>query len=327
VRVLWLRVFFSLVLIFAVFDEEPAEAATCFAFSSQLNFGNIDMLSGTPHDTSDSVFLICFRNNPSNMVRACIHMGYNAADASQRYMDNGAGDLLGFQIYKDAARTQVWGSADVPLPVYNTYGPITLDFPPGSFFQVIPVYGRVPSGQTALPQGLYQSQLAGAAIGFTVKSEEYPSVGAAASCGSITTNSFGFTSTARANVLATCSVSTATMNFGTTGSLASAIDATTSIDVSCTNGANYNIGLNGGLSGAINPAARLMTLGPQQVIYGLYRNAARTLGWGNSIGTDTVSGTLGGTGVNNHTVYGRVQVQATPGEGTYTDTVIITLTY
>ncbi len=48
--------------------------------------------------------------------------------------------------------------------------------------------------------------------------------------------------------------------------------------------------------------------------------------WGNTIGTDTVAGT--GTGSNQSlTVYGRVPVQSTPVGATYTDTVIVTVTY
>jgi spore coat protein U-like protein len=58
----------------------------------------------------------------------------------------------------------------------------------------------------------------------------------------------------------------------------------------------------------------------------LYSNAGRTTVWGNTVGTDTVAGT--GTGATQSlTVYGRVPVQSTPGAGTYTDTVITTVTY
>ncbi|MEM7301674.1 MAG: spore coat U domain-containing protein [Pseudomonadota bacterium] len=317
----------ALLVLAVVATVKPANASSCFAFNSFLDFGTIDMLSGTPHDTSDTTLLLCFRNNPTFMVRACVHMGYNQADATQRYMDNGSGDLLGFQIYKDAARTSVWGSADVPIPIYNTYGPVTLDFAPGTFIQLLPVYGRVFSGQPAVPQGTYTSGAAGTAIGFSVKSEEYPSAAAAASCNAITTNSFGHTSTARAAVQSTCNVTSTAMDFGIASTLTSAIDTSATIQVSCTAGASYFIALNGGNAGATDPTMRQMSLGAQNVTYGIYRNAARTQGWGSLVGTNTVAGSMGGSGINSHTAYGRVPAQATPGTGTYTDTIVVTLTY
>jgi spore coat protein U-like protein len=62
------------------------------------------------------------------------------------------------------------------------------------------------------------------------------------------------------------------------------------------------------------------------VNYSLFRNATRTQVWGQTIGTDTVTGT--GTGANQAlTIYGRVPAQAVPPPGTYTDTVTVTITY
>jgi spore coat protein U-like protein len=69
-----------------------------------------------------------------------------------------------------------------------------------------------------------------------------------------------------------------------------------------------------------------MTNGANTITYGLYQNAARTIAWGGTIGTNTVAGT--GTGLAQlTTVYGRVPGQATPSPGTYTDTIIVTVTY
>ena len=94
----------------------------------------------------------------------------------------------------------------------------------------------------------------------------------------------------------------------------------------CTNGTPYTVGLDGGLSGATNPTQRKMTQGTAFVLYGLYRDAARSQAFGNTIGTNTAAGT--GTGLSQTlTVYGRVAPQATPAPGTYTDTITATLTY
>jgi spore coat protein U-like protein len=62
------------------------------------------------------------------------------------------------------------------------------------------------------------------------------------------------------------------------------------------------------------------------VTYGIYQDAAHTLPWGSTVGTNTISGT--GTGVvQNYTSYGQVPVQTTPAPTTYTDSIIVTVTY
>ncbi len=120
------------------------------------------------------------------------------------------------------------------------------------------------------------------------------------------------------------SVAPTTMDFGTQGPLTSAVNQTSTISVTCTSGAAYNIGLDGGSSGNIN--GRTMVNGSNSVAYQLYSDANHTTVWGNTIGTDTVAST--GTGSSQaFTVYGRVPAQATPPAGTYNDTVNVTVTY
>ncbi|MGH6781253.1 MAG: Csu type fimbrial protein [Sphingomonadaceae bacterium] len=117
------------------------------------------------------------------------------------------------------------------------------------------------------------------------------------------------------------------LNFGSTGVLDANIDGTNAIRVQCTNGTTYNIGLNAGTGTGATVATRLMTgAGAATVQYSLYRNAARTQVWGETIGTDTVSST--GTGAEQtFTVYGRVPTQTTPAPNTYNDIVTATVTY
>ena len=114
------------------------------------------------------------------------------------------------------------------------------------------------------------------------------------------------------------------MNFGTHGVLSANIDSSSVLTVTCTTGANYNIGLNGGASGNIN--ARTMTNGTDFVGYQLYTDAGRTDVWGNTVGTDTEAKVGTGT-VQQFAVYGRVPPQTTPPADTYTDTVLVTVTY
>jgi spore coat protein U-like protein len=57
-----------------------------------------------------------------------------------------------------------------------------------------------------------------------------------------------------------------------------------------------------------------------------YTDSGRTIVWGNTVGTDTVSATGNGAS-QSYTVFGRVPAQTTPAPATYTDTITVTVTY
>ncbi len=69
-----------------------------------------------------------------------------------------------------------------------------------------------------------------------------------------------------------------------------------------------------------------MTLGEEEVTYQLYRDRNRIEPWGSNTNTDTVAGTGSGSS-QAFTVYGRVPRQTTPPPGTYTDTIVVTVTF
>jgi len=140
---------------------------------------------------------------------------------------------------------------------------------------------------------------------------------------SIVTNTFTATITVQASCLV---VSTNTLSFGTQGLLTANTDASATFDVQCTTTTPYNVGLNAGTTAGGTVTTRLMTSGSATVSYKMYSNAGRTTNWGNTVGTDTVSGTGNGA-QQTLTVYGRVPVQTTPAAATYNDTVTITVTY
>ena len=77
----------------------------------------------------------------------------------------------------------------------------------------------------------------------------------------------------------------------------------------------------------MNPELRQMTRASSALTYALYRDGSRApaTAWGNTSGSDTLSNT--GTGAAQiHPVYGRIPVQSIPPPGTYTDTVVVTVT-
>ena len=118
------------------------------------------------------------------------------------------------------------------------------------------------------------------------------------------------------------------LNFGTRGVLNANFDQTSTISVTCTSGAAYNIGLDAGVNESTldDVTTRRMANGSNYVSYNIYSNSGRSAVWGNTVSTNTVAGTGSGS-AQALTVYGRVPSQATPAAGTYTDTVTVTVTY
>jgi spore coat protein U-like protein len=131
----------------------------------------------------------------------------------------------------------------------------------------------------------------------------------------------------RITIQAACEVvSSSDLDFGSVTSTGSAIDQSSTIAVKCSNATPYNLGLGLGSGGSSTTARKMSAGGAEFVSYGLYRDAARSQPWGETIGTDTATAT--GTGSNqNFTVYGRVNSQTTPAPGSYSDVVTVTVTY
>jgi spore coat protein U-like protein len=130
----------------------------------------------------------------------------------------------------------------------------------------------------------------------------------------------------KATVNAVCSVTATDLNFGVYNAQAgSAATSTTVVKATCTPGTTYNVALNAGGAGNIY-AGRQMTSGPNKLNYQLYRNAARSDIWGNTIGTDTVTGSGSGLAVD-HTVYGSLAAAQVVPAGNYQDTITVTISY
>jgi spore coat protein U-like protein len=114
------------------------------------------------------------------------------------------------------------------------------------------------------------------------------------------------------------------MDFGTAGPLTTKVDTTSTINVTCTKGAIFSVGLDGGSANNVN--ARVMSDGSGNTVgYQLYSDSGRTTVWGNTAGSmpsETGTGTS-----QDITVYGEVPVQNTPPAGDYSDIVAVVVTY
>jgi spore coat protein U-like protein len=168
------------------------------------------------------------------------------------------------------------------------------------------VYGRVFSGQQTVPAGSYLSSFSS-----TDAEIKYGAVGLGCNTlPSIASTTFNVTAT----VPTTCSIAANNLNFGTAGVLTANTDATTTLQPKCTSGTPYNIGLDKGVNGGSVTTRQMKAGGPALINYFLFRDAGRTLNWGQTIGTDTAAGT--GTGLaQSVTAYGRIPPQTSPYRG------------
>src|SRR5947207_14652006 len=89
-----------------------------------------------------------------------------------------------------------------------------------------------------------------------------------------------------------CNVSSTSVAFPAQAVLASAVNQSGNISVTCTNTTPYNVGLDKGAGSGASVTNRLMT-GPASatVAYGLYQDSGHGTNWGNTVGTATVHGT------------------------------------
>ena len=118
------------------------------------------------------------------------------------------------------------------------------------------------------------------------------------------------------------------LDFGTKGVLSAPLSLSSNIKVQCTTNTPYTISLDAGQGVGGTTAVRKMT-GPtffSLISYTLTRDAAGTLTWGNTVGTDTNGGT--GTGAEViYPIYAQIPAQTTPQAGAYSDTIAVTITY
>ena len=139
--------------------------------------------------------------------------------------------------------------------------------------------------------------------------------------------------TVQLQVNGTCTINAATLDFGSTGLLTVAINATASLSVTCTNTTPFSVGLD---NGANFSSTRRMRQGATSnyIGYQLYTDAGLTNAWttaSSSTTCTTANSCILGTGngsAQSVTVYGQVPaLGVAPVPGTYTDTVTVTVTY
>jgi len=141
--------------------------------------------------------------------------------------------------------------------------------------------------------------------------------------------------TAQITVTASCTINAATLDFGAnSGSslLVANVDTSTTMSVTCTSGSPYAIGMDYGAN-ALGTLRRLGA-GLNFLIYNLYLDSAHTNPWLSAAGNSSCQvfnscylGTGSGS-AQSINIYGSVlSVGIAPPNGTYTDTITMTVTY
>ncbi|MFY9589891.1 spore coat U domain-containing protein [Rickettsia endosymbiont of Halotydeus destructor] len=125
-----------------------------------------------------------------------------------------------------------------------------------------------------------------------------------------------------------CTVSANPLPFGSYIYTADS-DQITTINVTCTNGTTYTIGLDAGLGGGTTSTRKMRgTPVTNTLNYFLYSDTGRNNNWGDIIGTDTVAG-VGNGNTQGIIVYGRIPSgqNTAPVDSTYADTITVTVNF
>jgi spore coat protein U-like protein len=290
-----------------------------------MNFGVIDLTANVALPGAAQVSGSC-TGLKNRTVLVCMSLGdgqYGSnSQGSPRLMSNGTSNMQ-FSFYTSSAATTVWGSYVWPWATAFPGSSINVALGAtgaGSFTTT--VYGLILAGQQTLSVGAYSSLFSSTHTLFT-----YGYSGNATCAGQTFNLMARPTFTVSATYAATCAISATNMTFPSAGALSAAVDATSTVSVTCSYGTPYAVSLGlGNGAGVTSPIARKMTGTGGTIAYGLYRDSARSLPWGDAAGSSTLSGT--GAGATQFLpVYGRVPAQTTPPPGLYSDTIVVTVSY
>lgn len=131
-----------------------------------------------------------------------------------------------------------------------------------------------------------------------------------------------------AEVIDACNLTANDLDFGNYSSISgSPLDATSTIDVTCTNGTAYTVLLDDGTTLGGDFTARLMTDSTNTLEYNLYTTSGRTTVWGDSTGATATVGNTGDGTQQSLTVYGRIPASQNVPVGSYSDSVTATVSF
>ena len=129
----------------AKFNVTATVQSDCTIAATNLAFGTVGLVAGNV-DAISTITVTCTPSTPYAIALNAGDVAGSTVDA--RKMANGASSMM-FQLYRDSARTQVWGETSGVNTVGNTGNGAPME---------ITVYGRIPP-QTSPTVGAYIAQI------------------------------------------------------------------------------------------------------------------------------------------------------------------------
>jgi spore coat protein U domain-containing protein, fimbrial subunit CupE1/2/3/6 len=280
------------------FNPAPGNAA----------FGNYSVFpSGSPQTSTPTFNVQCSSNGVQ--VTISLSRGINSASFNPRTMKNGGGTTLNYNLYVDAANTQIWGDGTGGT-VSQTY---TMGASQSTLPAAVPIYASLPLGQN-VGSGSYTDTIT-ATLAWIRGSNP-----------TTTTVTFNVTAT----VVGDCTVSAFAINFGTyepvVTNTAVPLDSTTTINVYCTSGTSGSVSLDNG-SNFSGGARRMKSAAGVFMTYEVYKDSGYSTVW-NAVGVNSATSVnktipLGGGFI----AYGRIPAGQDIQAGAYSDTMQAIVTY
>jgi spore coat protein U-like protein len=113
------------------------EAANCSFSTTPVSFGAYNVFASAPTDTVGTIRYEC--NGGAKNVLVTITAGSSGRPGARSLV--GGGDTLLYNLFRDPARTNVWGDG-----TGGAHAVIVAD-PPNRSEQTLTIYGRIPAGQ------------------------------------------------------------------------------------------------------------------------------------------------------------------------------------
>jgi spore coat protein U-like protein len=114
-----------------------AQAPSCTISTTSVAFGNYNVFTTTPDDSTGTITYRC--NSTAANISISLSDG-SSTTFSPRTLRKGS-EVLSYNLYRNAARTQIWGNGTGGTSVY------TQSNPPNNQNVNVTVYGRIPALQ------------------------------------------------------------------------------------------------------------------------------------------------------------------------------------
>jgi spore coat protein U-like protein len=289
-------------ILFILSGPAANAVATCVVSTTGVAFGEISVATKTNLTATGAIVIRCVGSGNFDYVLS-LNPGVNGQFTPRQMPLVGSSSInLPYNLYSEASLSSIWGNGFGVTRVVT--GRINLG---GGSVAIVPltVYGRV-EALTEPTAGDYQDIVIATLLSTAIANVSIPV--------SVT-----------AHVSKSCSISATNLNFADYNQVQ--LDGQSQIHLTCTDGTPWNVGLDGGsFPGALTSRRSMSGPGPSQLDYQLYSDPARTVVWGNNVGSDTVPGTANGF-PQTLNVYGRIPAGQRVRNGGYVDTITATVTF